>query len=144
SVMPTTKYLRRSHRAKLNHSQQLELWLGPRSTGSAFGSDEERREAWFRNRDWVMKLWAKGGRRPMGWWLYEAPEKGLRYPTSQYERSVLWETPGVLTEEERAQLEAEWRYEFDRCWDEHFFHWAGTGEIYNGHEARGALLEQGE
>ena len=136
--MPRSRYLRRSQRAKLNHFQTMELWLGPRSDGSSFGSDEERREAWFRHRDWVMRLWAKGGRRPMGWWYYEACEMGLRYPTYAYERSVLWETPGVLTEQERAELEREWRRDWDRCWDEqrHFFHCAGPGKIYHSDEAR--------
>jgi hypothetical protein len=84
-----------------------------------------------------MKLWAKGGRRPQGWWYYEAPQLGLRYPTSQYERSVLWETSGVLTEQERAELEREWRHQWDRCWEnESFFHCAGPDKIYNGDEAR--------
>ena len=89
------------------------------------------------NRDWVMKLWAKGGRRPQGWWYYEAPERGLRYPGSEYERSVLWEA-GVLTEQERAELEREWRCQWDRCWDEQrdFFYCAGPDKIYHGDEAR--------
>ena len=62
---------------------------------------------------------------------------GLRYPGSQYERSVLWEA-GVLTEQERAELEREWRCQWDRCWDEQrdFFHCAGPDKIYRGHEAR--------
>jgi hypothetical protein len=135
--MPKTKYARRSQRAKLNHFQTMELWLGPRSDGSSFESDEERREAWFRNRDWVMKLWAKGGRRPQGWWYYEAPEKGLRrYPGYEHERSVLYEFSDVLSEAERSQLEAEWRKEFDRSWDPHFFHCAGPGKIFSGDHAR--------
>ena len=136
--MPTTRrYLRRSHRKRLNHFQMMELWLGPRSTGSAFRSDEERKEAWVCNRDQVMQLWGKGGRRPQGWWYYEAAEKGLRYPGYEYERSVLWETLGVLTEQERAELEREWRHEFDRCWNEpNFSHCAGPDKIYHGDEAR--------
>src|SRR5262249_48691660 len=136
--MPTTRrYLRRSHRARLNHFQTMELWVGPRSDGSAFRSDEERREAWFSNRDRLMQLWAKGGRRPMGVWGYEACEMGLRYPTYAYERSVLWEA-GVLTEQERVELEREWRREWKHCWDEQrdFFHCAGPSKIYNGDEAR--------
>ena len=135
--MPRSRYLRRSHRARLNHFQMMELWLGPRSNGSAFRSDEERRAAWFRHRDRVMQLWAKGGRRPMGWWCYEAREMGLRYPTYAYERSVLWETPNVLSEAERAELERKWRHEFDRCWDDpHFFHCAGPDKNFTGDEAR--------
>jgi hypothetical protein len=114
----------------------MELWLGPGHSGSAFESDEHRRAMWFRYRDRIMRQWAKGGRRPVGWWLYEAHEKGLRYPTSQYERSVLWEA-GVLGEEERAQLESEWKREWERCWDDpHFFHCAGPDKNFTGDEAR--------
>jgi hypothetical protein len=84
----------------------LELWLGPGPSGSSFESDEHRRVAWFRHRDKLMRLWGKDGRRPLGWWWYEAPAKGLRFTGSKtHERSILWETPGVLSEDERAQLE---------------------------------------
>ena len=135
--MPRSRYLRRSHRARLNHFQMMELWLGPRSNGSAFRSDEERREAWFRNRDRVMELWAKGRRRPQGWWYYEAPEKGLRrYPGYEHERSVLYEFSTVLSVDERAELEAWWRREFERSWDEHFFYCAGPDKNFTGDAAR--------
>jgi hypothetical protein len=135
--MGTTRYvLRRSSRAKLNATQEMELWLGPSHNGSAFASDEHRRAAWFHHRANLMGWWGKGGRRPMGWWCYEAREMGLRYPGYEYERSVLWEA-NVLTGEERSQLEAEWRREFDRCWDDpHFFHCAGPDKNFTGDEAR--------
>jgi hypothetical protein len=119
----------------LNHSQQLELWLGPGANGSAFRSDEERREAWFRNRDWVMKLWAKGGRRPMGWWLYESPFRSRRHPGT-HEQSILYEFTDVLSAEERAELEAYWRREFERSWDPHFFFCAGPDKNFAGDAAR--------
>jgi len=62
---------------------------------------------------------------------------GLRYPGFQYERSVLWETSGVLTEEERGELVRGWRRQWDHCWDDpNFFHCAGPDKIYSGHEAR--------
>jgi hypothetical protein len=115
----------------------MELWLGPSHSGSSFENDTHRREAWFRNRGKIMRLWGKGGRRPMGWWCFEAREMGLRYPGFEYERSVLWETPGVLSEEERAELEREWRRQWDRCWDDlHFFHCAGPDKNFTGDEAR--------
>ena len=60
---------------------------------------------------------------------------GLRYPGSQYERSVLWEA-GVLSEDERAALEREWREAWEFCWRPNFFHCARPGKIYNGDEAR--------
>ena len=138
--MPTNRrYLRRSHRAKLTHTQAMELWLGPGHQGSSFESDDHRRVMWFRHREKLMGWWGKGGRRPVGWWLYESSQWGLqRYPTSQYELSVLWETRGVLSEAERADLEREWRREWDRCWEDeqHFFHCAGPDKIYTGDEAR--------
>jgi hypothetical protein len=115
----------------------MELWLGPGHQGSSFESDEHRRAMWFRHREKLMGWWGKGGKRPMAWWAYEAPEKGLRYPGSAYERSVLWETSGVLTEAERTGLEAEWRRQWDRCWDDpHFFHCAGPDKNFTGDEAR--------
>ena len=109
--MPTNRrYLRRSHRATLTHTQTMELWLGPSHSGSSLENDEHRRAMWFRHRDKLMGWWGKGGRRPQGWWWYESSQFGLhRYPTSQYERSVLRETPGVLGATERADLEREWR-----------------------------------
>jgi hypothetical protein len=117
----------------------MELWLGPRSDGSAFRSDEERREAWFRHRDQVMGWWGKGGRRPQAWWRYEGPEKGLhRYPGYEHERSTLFEFTDVLSAEERVELEREWKREFDRSWDEHFFYYAGPDKIYSGDDARWA------
>lgn len=71
----------------------------------------------------------------MGWWAYEAP-KGLRHPGYEYQRSVLWEA-NVLGEEERAQLETEWRREWDHIWEhEQFFHSAAPDKIYSGDEAR--------
>jgi hypothetical protein len=105
--MGTTRYvLRRPSRAKLTHSQELEFWLGPAHHGSSFESDEHRRAAWFRHREKLMRLWGKGGRRPMGWWLYEASEWELRgYAGYEHERSILYETSGVLGEQERTELE---------------------------------------
>jgi hypothetical protein len=135
--MPTTRrYLRRPHRAKLTHAQEIELWLGPRSDGSSFVSDEHRRVMWFRHRGRFMQLWAKGGRRPMGWWLYESPFRSRRHPGTDHERSILYEFSDVLSADERAELEAEWRREFDRSWDEHFFYCAGPDKIYSGDDAR--------
>jgi len=110
-------------------TQAMELWLGPSHNGSSFESDEHRREVWFRYRDRLMQQWGRHGRRPQAWWQHESSQFGLhRYPTFQYERSVLWETPGVLTEAERAELEEQWRREWDRVWDEPNF--------FRGDEAR--------
>ena len=135
--MPTTRrYLRRSHRARLTHLQMMELWLGSRSDGSSFESDAHRREAWFCNRDRIMELWGCHGKRPMAWWLYESPFRSRRHPGFAHERSILYEFSNILSVEERAELEAEWRKEFDRSWDEHFFFCAGPDKIYSGDDAR--------
>jgi hypothetical protein len=133
--MPTTRYvLRRPHRGELSHTQELELWLGASHHGLAFDSNEQRRAAWFRHRDRLMRWFAKNGRRPEGWWRYEAPE-GLRYPGYDRERSVLYQA-GVLGEEEARELQDWWRKEFDRSWDPHFFFCAGPGKIFTGAVAR--------
>src|SRR5262249_36196326 len=53
-----------------------ELWLGSAAGGSFFSTREELHDAWIRLRDVVMGEWARDGRRPMGWWQFEAPELG--------------------------------------------------------------------
>ena len=119
-------------------TQEMELWLGPGDSGSSFESDEHRRTTWFRFRDKLMRQWGQGGRRPCGWWWYEAAEKGLpsRHPGTDHERSILYEFSDALSAEERAELETEWKREFDRSWGEHFFYCAGPDKIYSGDDAR--------
>jgi hypothetical protein len=112
----------------------MELWLGPSHHGSAFESDEHRRAAWFRYRDRIMQRWGRGGHRPQGWWMYEAPE-GLWYPGHDHERSVLY-TAGALTEEEARELRERWREEFDRSWEPHFSFCAGPEKIFTGDAGR--------
>ena len=78
----------------------------------------------------------KGGRRPYAWWRYEAVEWGLRgYAGYEHERSVLYETPGVLSELERSQLETKWRSEFLTTWREGFSYFK-EGRIFTGEIAR--------
>src|SRR5262252_5825080 len=50
------------------------------------------------------------GRRPMAWWEFDAGD--LEHPGRDREQSTLWRA-GVLSESERAEVEAEWRREFD-------------------------------
>jgi hypothetical protein len=95
----------------LSLSQLQELWLGPNpSTGSLFGSREELVAAWKRHRAEVMRLWGSHGRRPMGWWEFDAG--GLKHPGYDRERSTLWRA-GVLSEAERTELELGWWADFD-------------------------------
>jgi hypothetical protein len=76
------------------------------------------------------------GKRSMGWWLYESPFRSRRHPGTDHERSILYEFSDVLSADERAELEAEWRKEFDRSWEEHFFYCAGPDKIFSGDDAR--------
>jgi len=89
-----------------------ELWLGPGHNGSVFGSREELLAAWQEYRAEVMRLWGSHGRRPMGWWQLDPEAEKLEYPGYNHERSYLYEA-GVLSEEERSELETEWRQAFD-------------------------------
>jgi len=133
--MGTTRYvLRRSSQAKLSFSQMEELWLGPSHRGSSFESDEHRRAMWVHHREKIMRLWAKGGRRPFGWWRYECPE-GLWYPGRDHERSMLY-TAGVLTEAEAGELRERWHKEFDRAWSNPHFSYSAGGRILVGAAAR--------
>jgi hypothetical protein len=91
----------------------LELWLGPGCDGSQFGDREELEEVWARLRDVVMGEYARGGRRPMAWWLLEARALGLKYPGDDCEQSYLFES-NVLPADERAELVAHWKLEFER------------------------------
>jgi hypothetical protein len=116
----------------LSHWQELELWLGPDPHGSAFGSREELHAAWLRHRDRIMAAWAKNGRRPQGWWQFEAP---FPRPDYECERSTLYEA-GLLGEEEKAELEAWWREQFERTYEPHFFFCDGPGSFFRGAVAR--------
>jgi len=97
----------------LTLSELQELWLGGHpTTGSCFRTREELVAAWEAGRAVVMRLWARGGRRPMAWWEFEAGD--LRYPGYDHEKSVLY-AAGALTEAERSELEVTWREAFDQA-----------------------------
>lgn len=122
--MPTSRtYIRRPHRHRLSHAQELDLWLGsgPQYCPHPFDSDEERREAWAKHRNWLMALFANHGRRPMAWWQYEAP---IFYPGYDREQSTLYEA-GLLAEAEKAELLAEWRRYFEKALEPGFSHCIG-------------------
>jgi len=97
----------------LSFSELQELWLGPGHTGSLFDSPEELRAAWDRGRDVVMRLWAQNGRRPMGWWEFEAPDLGLELPGYDRQPRYLYEV-GVLEEAEALEIMQTWRRAFER------------------------------
>jgi hypothetical protein len=111
----------------------MELWLGRSHRGSAFGSREEAHRAWLRHRDWLMTAWAKHGKRPAGWWEFEAP-----FPRpDEREQSSLY-LAGLLTEAETAELLAFWRKEFERAQPADFRMCLGPGRWLQGAAARRA------
>src|SRR5260370_2965330 len=92
----------------------MELMFGPSvNMGSLFEDREELAEAWATYGPEVMALYAKGGKRPMGWWQFEAAARGLIFDDER-EKSILW-AAGVLDANEKAEVETAWRPAFDRA-----------------------------
>jgi hypothetical protein len=91
----------------------MELILGPGVMGSVFRTHEEVRQAWEEHREALLQR-ASPGKRPQAWWALDAPGLGLKWPGLDTERSYLWRA-GVLDEEEKHRLEAEWRREFEHA-----------------------------
>jgi hypothetical protein len=90
----------------------MAFWLGegPLDNPQPFASPAARKAAWLRHRHRLIgTLPSSPGRRPLAYWQYDAP---IRWPGYDGERSALYEA-GLLGEEEKAALEAEWRREFD-------------------------------
>jgi hypothetical protein len=91
-------------------SEAMELILGPSlMLGSLFATREELRAAWERHREALLQQ-SSPGRRPAGYYEFEWPH-GPR-PRYDVERSTLWRS-GLLSDEEKAGLEHEWRREFE-------------------------------
>jgi hypothetical protein len=107
------------------------MWYGP---ASAFATAEEARRYWLANRARLMPLLAVEGRRPFGWWRFEAGD--LRHPGYDRERSTLY-AAGLLGADEAAELLAYWRQEFDRGHGPDFFY-CGSGKTLRGEAARHA------
>ena len=130
--MPTNRTpIRHPRRGRLNHAQEMTLLYGPDPRWDAFSSEEEYRDAWERNRDRILAAY-RHGRRPMAWWTFEAP---IKFPGYERQQSALFEA-GLLGEEEAATLVSEWREQFERAHDPHFFHCDGPGRILEGAPAR--------
>jgi hypothetical protein len=89
-----------------------ELWLGGSSGWSMFADEAELKAAWEKYRPQVMAMFARDGLRPAGWWRYDAP---IPYPGDERERSALYEA-GVVTGDEKAELELNWRAEFEQAY----------------------------
>ena len=101
-------------RCPISLGEAQELWLGPGPRGSLFDSREALVSAWQRARGYVMRLWGRGGKRPMAWWQFEAPDLGLKWPGYDRQQSYLF-AAGVLEEKERAELELQWRRDFEHA-----------------------------
>ena len=99
------------------------MWYGP-GDASAFETVERAHRYWIENRARLMPLLAVDGRRPWGWWAFDAGD--LRYPGRDLERSTLF-AAGLLGAEEEAELLTDWRHEFDRAHGPDFFY-CGSGK----------------
>ena len=123
--MPTNRTPLHRNRHGLSFEEKMSLEFGDHPCRPpAFRSNDERREAWLRHRERLLAS-CLYGRRPAGWWDYEAP---IPRPRDQdYEQAALYEA-GLLTEIERADLLARWREEFERAQEAGFVHCIGHAD----------------
>jgi hypothetical protein len=115
-------------------AQWQELWLGPCGATSVFTSRKQLEDAWQRARERMIASLSPG-RRPMGWWEFDAGD--LKHPGYGSERSTLWGA-GLLTDVERTTLEAEWKAEFATAQAPDFTLNDGSDELLTGDRARAA------
>jgi len=109
--MPTNRTPIRRQRHPLSWEQEMSLELGEDERRRAFATDQSRRDAWERNRDYLMAR-CHDGQRPAAWWEFDA---AIRRPRErEYEAAALWEAE-LLFPEEAAMLETRWREKFDRA-----------------------------
>lgn len=135
--MPTERIpVSRHRRHRLAWWQQLDLDYGPDDHRPGFRDEDERRAAWIRHRDWLMAR-CRHGFRCDAWWTFEAPI--ARPSDNDYERAALWEA-GLLSDEERAELEDEWREEFELAQAPNFMCCIGPSKLLVGPAARRAAL----
>jgi hypothetical protein len=96
-------------------AELMELTIGPGAMGSYFRTRDELRAGWEAAREELPQR-SQPGRRPQAWWEFDAP---FPYPGLDFERSTLWRA-GLLSADEKHQLEVEWRAEFERAWEPGF------------------------
>jgi hypothetical protein len=123
--------LHRAHRSRLDGEAEMELQLGPSHRGSVFESEADRQWAWSQHRGRLMELFARNGRRPWAWWIYEAgrPHPGDRQASTLYEMEQ-------LAGEELEECLGFWRAQFDRSFDRDFFYTERPGQFCTGWQAR--------
>jgi hypothetical protein len=118
----------------LSSGQKMELIYGPNSSqGSLFNSREELVQAWAACRDELLAR-ANAGRRPAGFYEFEFDGRRPPYDT---ERSTLWRM-GLLSADEKAVLEAEWKAGFEEAQAPDFTLNDGGSELLRGDCARAA------
>jgi hypothetical protein len=84
-----------------------------------------------------MAAWGKHGKRPQAWWEFESP---VAFPRdSRRAQAVLYEND-LLTEQEKTELEADWRREFGRA-EALDWYCLGPNRFLTGEEARRAHLK---
>jgi hypothetical protein len=133
-AMPVKERTPKERRHQLNHEQEQELWLGPTRRGSAFADAAQAQWAWTSNRNLLMQRYARGARRPLAWWKFES---SVAWPGRDHERAALFRAE-VLADDERAELVACWRAEFDKAQQDGFRFCAGLGRFLQGATARRA------
>jgi hypothetical protein len=95
---------------KLTPDQRNFLLYGPRDAyDPAFDTEEQVHAAWEKHRELLLADYAIG-RRPWAWRAVDRPE--LPWKGFDRERSTLWRA-GALGEAERAELERQWRKDFE-------------------------------
>ena len=124
----TRRPLRRASRGALSSGQEQCLWLGVGYQDDPFPFEDEDacHEAWERHGSRVMASHAGHGRRPAGWWAYDAPE-WLEFDFDR-ERSTLYEA-GLLEGEEAAALVESWKLEFQKAHAPDFTYCGGPGRV---------------
>jgi hypothetical protein len=136
--MPTNRRpISRAVRYRLSFWEKLSLEYGEAHHRPGFGDDAKRRAAWLRHRQWMLAR-CRDGRRPAAYWDYEAP---IPEPDDcSYRQAALW-TAGLLTLEERQQLQATWRAAFEEAQARDFCVVVAPGELLKGEAARRAWYQ---
>jgi len=96
---------------ELSGRQREFLCWGPRDAfDDAFTDEAEVHAAWEQHREALLAS-CPPGRRPWGWRIFDRPE--IRWRGYDFERAINWRA-NVLSLEERATLERQWRGDFFR------------------------------
>lgn len=96
---------------KLSSDQRTFLLYGPDDRcGDAFDTEGQVEAAWEKHKERILADYAVG-RRPWAWRVFDRPD--LPWKGYDRERAINWRAANVLTPEEKVQLEAQWRKDFE-------------------------------